>query len=222
MERKLYRIARTGFVLTAIFLCASLAWVPAAAELSILPGGAIIEYSGDPDTPVIEVTVDIGMVAGDEETPRLRIYGDGRLHVHFPPGMKRSGNYHMQLGDTQMADILISLSDKGLMTFDEREARQAIREAKEQRSRAPRAKGQVLPKHRAEGTRTTITINLSQFKARGADQPTVSGFSHSISWHGTRSDAQNFPEIEEIANLFVAQQELLGLCNAPGLQKIDN
>ena len=70
------------------------------------------------DEPVIEYNLVHGMLAQPDPVPLLRVYGDGRVHVHFPAYMKRAGDYELLLNQVELDELLRQLDDNGIMSFD--------------------------------------------------------------------------------------------------------
>ena len=48
----------------------------------------------------------------------MQIYGDGRVHLHYPVYMQRSGDYELELGNLELRQLLLSLAETGAMDFD--------------------------------------------------------------------------------------------------------
>lgn len=196
--------------------------VALATTLAIAPGastqeeqGEIIEYSGDPDEVIVEISQEFEIEDPNPE-PLVRVYGDGRMVVHQPVFRKNAGDYETYLTDGEIAGLLTSLSAKGVMNFDHGAARAAKRSA--QRSRA--AAGELF--HRSDGTRTTIKVNLKTYRAAGPGRSTQTDTSTVVSWYGIRSDAKDYPDIPALSDLAAAEEELVTLCVHPALQKVNN
>ena len=76
----------------------------AAAVVASAQTPLAFQASENPSTVVMQLTQDVG-VEGDD-TPLLRIYGDGRVLVHFPVYMRRAGDYGLRLDSTELDGLL--------------------------------------------------------------------------------------------------------------------
>lgn len=83
----------TAHVLVTLFavLCTLL---PAHAETNQAPGlQPVFAFSATSSEPVIEYDVVHHLLAERDPSPLLRIYGNGRVHDHFPAYMRRADDY---------------------------------------------------------------------------------------------------------------------------------
>lgn len=192
----------------------------AAGAVAIAPFAAaqdpaeqeIIEYSGSASEPIIVYEYDIGLLEGDEDVPRLQIFGDGRVVVNIPAGMVGAGDYELQLTTEELEALLSSLSSYGLFTFDQEAATEEKElEATRMREAARTGQGQTAF-YRSDGERTTITVNLSLYKAPGASRAAISNYTKVVSWYGLRGDTKDYPAVRSLTDLAAAEQELIDLC----------
>lgn len=86
-----------------------------AADSLPAPPQPIFDFEATDDIPVIEYTLDQHMLAQRDPTPLLRVYGSGRVRVHFPVYMKKAGDYEMQLSHAELNALLRMLADKSVM-----------------------------------------------------------------------------------------------------------
>lgn len=105
----------------------------------ILGGGVIawaksqtspLMYDTSPTALVLQYTETHTGLAQNDPTPRLRVYGDGRMLVYFPPYMKRSGTYETYLTPAELDALLQTLLEQGVMDFDTRSIQRAVQESR--------------------------------------------------------------------------------------------
>ena len=100
------------------------------------------QASEDPNTIVIRVTEHFGLEGDD--TPLLRIYGDGRVLVHFREGMTRAGDYSLQLSPTDLNELLQTAVNGGLMEFNEIAVQNQVSAARSTQRQATLARGDPI------------------------------------------------------------------------------
>lgn len=174
----------------------------------------IFHFAAADDMPVIEYTLDHHMLAQRDPTPLLRVYGSGRVQVHFPVYMKKAGDYEMQLSRAELNALLRMLADKGVMDFDAA----AIGQERQQLVSARRAAtGELF--HVSDATDTVINIKLKQYQ-RTASSPRINGFNKQLRWRNLEHDARRYPQAVRFTNAADASAALRALCEHPALQKL--
>ena len=63
------------------------------------PDAVVISYSEIPD-----------MLANPDLTPRIQVFADGRVMVHYSPYMKRAGDYQLFLNPGELRQLLLAVS----------------------------------------------------------------------------------------------------------------
>ena len=145
------------------------------------------------------------MISPPDTTPLLRIYGDGRALVHFPDSSARAGDYVIQLTNAEMAALLESLSQKGVMTFEPDAIKREIGNALRARS-GPQA-GAVVN----DDVTTHIELALERYRPADSSQTPMIDFRRTVSWYALAADARQYPEVESLQALAAAERELLNL-----------
>ena len=178
-------------------------------------GQALVVYPADTDILVLSYTVIIGEIAAADRGPSLRVYGDGRVEVHYPAYMTRAGDYTLQLSPAEMARLLQSMVDRGLVEFDANAAQSRKHAAlSAQASDAVAGLGPVV----AVSDASTIVIELHRDRYVSADgKQQALNVDKTISWYSLRADAQQHPNIPAIQELAAASQELQALLEHPDL-----
>ena len=201
----------TLLVTLLIVLCTPL---PAETGNNQISQRPLFHFTAASPAPIIEFNLVHHMLTQQDPIPLLRIYGDGRVHVHIPAYMKRAGDYQMHLSGGQLDDLLLQLANKGIMDFDPA----AVELQKHQLATARRAAGEEL-RHISDATDTLITVKLAQYQ-RNATGPLISGFNKQFRWRNLEFDAKNLPGSAALGNAADAQTILRGLCAHPALQKM--
>lgn len=202
-----------------IFLCALCAGslttnCQSADSATALPAAvAVFQFATGNSEPIIEFNEVHHLLAQRDTTPRLRVYGDGRVHVHFPAFMKKAGDYDLQLSHAELNELLRMLAGNGIMDFDAA----AIKQERQQLETMHRlATGTVT--HISDATDTLINIRLDRYQ-RTSNSPPINAFSKQFRWRNLTSDSRRFPESTGIAKAAMATSMLQSLCDHPGLQK---
>jgi hypothetical protein len=214
MDNKLSIPAYLG----SLALLVACAVIPVQAADNAAPASAglqpVFHYSATASEPIIEYNLVHGMLAQPDPVPLLRVYGNGRVHVHFPAYMKKTGDYEMNVSPVELNELIRLLADDGIMDFDPHAARQE----KQQLEAARRAAtGELF--HVSDATDTVINVRLSQYQ-RAAASPRINQFHKRFRWRNLDIDARRYPESNRIMRAASAAANLRALCSHPGLQKL--
>ncbi|NNJ93769.1 MAG: hypothetical protein HKP57_03385 [Halobacteria archaeon] len=174
----------------------------------------VLQFSAASTEPVIEYNLVHHLLAQQDPVPLLRVYGDGRVHVHFPAYMKRAGDYEMVISRVQLNDLLRQLTDDGVMDFDPA----TVKQEKQQLEAARRAAtGELF--HISDATDTYITVKLAQYQ-RSLASPRISDFSKQFRWRNLNSDAHRYPQSTRLTRAANAAAILRTVCEHPALRKL--
>lgn len=193
-----------------------------ASEDAVPSAEPEIEYDEAAGNLVLSFGDAPGELAEKAGGPTLHIYGDGRVLVHYPPYMKRAGEYSTRLKRAELHRLLRSLARKGLVDFDPAAARRSIRrERAAERARAGRSGSAEGPElfERSDAALTEIELRLSRYRAAGETGPARRNLHKKIAWRGLRDDAKRFRKLSAIQNLAAARNELRALMKRPDLEK---
>lgn len=174
---------------------------------------AVFQFSTSDSKPIIEFNEVHHILAQRDTTPRLRVYGDGRVYVHFPSYMKKAGDYDLQLSSEELNELLHILAGNGIMDFDATATRQ---ERRQMETMHRLATGTVT--HISDATDTIVNIRLDGYQ-RTANSPPINAFRKQFYWRNLISDSRRFPQSASIVNAARATARLQALCNHPSLQK---
>jgi len=172
------------------------------------------EYSKTAAEPVIEYNLVHHMLAEPDPEPLLRIYGNGRVHVHYPAYMTRAGNYELQLSQPELRTLLRALATDGIIDFDQAATgHQRQQLAAQQRA----ASGSLI--YISDSSDTVIDIRLNEYQ-KGPGTARVLNLKKRFTWSDLKQDARRFPQLREITNANNAAQRLETLLHRNDLVKI--
>lgn len=172
------------------------------------------EYATSANEVIVEYNVGFGELINKDPQPLLRIYGDGRVHVHLPRFMKNAGDYQMRLTRNKLSLLVAQLIEKGVLTFSE----QTVRAEKNAEIRSRRDTGQAITLHLDSGS-STIRLNLTAYKTTDADVETTD-LKAEIYWLDLQHDAEQFPKIDALTDLAEAEWILRSLFEHPKLPSL--
>jgi hypothetical protein len=191
----------------------ALAQTPPAAPAE---AQASFAYSRDPAKLVLSFDEVLGAIEDPDPGASLRVYGDGRVVVHYPDYMTRAGDYSFQLGRDEMEGLLRSLIDKEVVEFDEAATRRGVREAAAARRTDA---GEFFAAFDAAATE--IRLRLDRYTPPAGRGPERLGVEKRISWRGLRAQARHYPDVAAIQKLAAARRELVALMEREDLVKIE-
>ena len=175
----------------------------------------MFEYSKDASTVVVSYTHILGGIGDADKGPSLKIYGDGHMVVHYPPYMKKAGEYTLELTQGEMERLLRSLIASKVLEFDA----QAVRRSKFETDAATES-SQPTFYSESDAPTTTIEIRLTRYTPAGSFAQEVLDVDKKVSWTGLGSDARRYPTVNAIQGLRAAEQELRALMKHQNLKKI--
>ena len=155
------------------------------------------KYSETAAEPVIEYNLVHDMLAEPDPTPLLRVYGNGRVHVHYPVYMKKAGDYELQLSKPELNALIRELANDGIIDFDKGKAI-GRRNQLETEQRA--ATGMLY--YISDTTETVIDIRLDEYQRSPSDNR-ISNLNKHFSWENLEQDAhryKNHRSIQSAAN----------------------
>lgn len=199
--------------LAALLFCMS---VQVQAKSPVHSSKAVFEYSRDPSSLIVSYELHVGEIAEVDGGPSIRVYGDGFAYVHYPVYMTRSGDYGIELSESEMTGLLDSLVVDGIIEFDPDSAKLVNRET----DRLRREQEGIL--HFVSDPSTTVMeINLVSYTPAGKPHLQQSNLSKSVRWSGLQSDARQYPDHMAIQKLASAERTLGALMERSDLVRLD-
>ena len=207
-------ISRLLFV-SAFFL------LPGASSIAVGENGKPTEktypafkYSETAAEPVIEYNLIHHMLAEPDPEPLLRIYGNGRVHVHYPAYMTRAGNYELQLSQSELRALMRALATDGIIDFDPAATRYQRQQLDAQQQAATGTMFYI-----SDSSDTVIDIRLNEYQ-KGPGTARVLNLEKRFIWPDLKQDARRFSQLREITNASNAAQRLDSLLHRDDLVKI--
>jgi len=176
---------------------------------------SFFDYPRDASYSVIEYTLSHDMIRNADPQPMLQIFGDGRVHVHYPVYMKRAGNYQMYLSDTEIQQLLGSLEQKGILKITNKD----IVQIKKQANTIKLGETNGLLIERSDISRSKFKVNLDSYVSDLSVSPQYD-FKQEVILKSLKFEAQANPSITEIQNAAHAEQELRNFLTHRDLIKI--
>ena len=212
--RELWAAVFVGLVIAAS--------VPVAGEDS----GYEFSFPDDPNYLVLQYRSLVPQLPeAYDPTPSLRIYGDGRLRVHFHASFSGAPDWERQLSREEVERILSALAEEGVLELSNQRIAalwdQAYSEVQKERAISP------LP--RSPGAELTISLDGYSGASEGSKTsvqrllciPARLGvFSSDFVSLRRELWGEVSPSSPELARLFRAEQILLGLHEKEGLKKV--
>ena len=174
----------------------------------------LVEYSETAAEPVIEYTLVHDMLGEQDPEPLLRIYGNGRVHVHYPVYMKKAGDYELQLSQSELRTLLRTLATDGIIDFDPAATRSRRKQHVAQQQAVT---GEYL--YISDSSHTVIDIRLEAYQ-KGPGTARVLNLQKRFTWPDLKQDARRFPQLPEITKANKAAQHLDTLLHRDDLVKI--
>ena len=168
-------------------------------------------HSTDPAAVVVAFSERFGAIGDADPGPRLRVFGDGRVEVHYPHYMKRAGDWRLQLTTAELRALVGGLVDRGLAEFDVARTRERKRAKRDQ----ARAAGSLFAV--SEASAIHIELQLDRYRPADTAKPEIRNLRKVIRWTELRADARRYPGISELSELAAAQTDLLAVMERPDL-----
>ncbi len=197
----------------AVFILAPAVY--AAEEAGVSPAVPRFQFSSEAVDPVIEYTLIHHMLAEQDPQPLVRVYGDGRVHVHIPAYMKRAGDYELRLNKAALDALVLSLAEDGIIDFSPA----AVRQQKQQFESQQRASHGTLF-HVSDVTETVIQIRLDEYQS-GPGAGRIKNLKRRFSWNNLEHDARRFRQLAAIQRAASGAGRLHGFLSNPGLRRLE-
>ena len=183
----------------------------ALSPTAAVPAQLSYELSSSPDIVVLQLAEDVGIRDADE-TPLVRVYGDGRVAVHFPDYMRRAGDYELTLPGSTVRELVGTAVDT-LLSFDaaETESDVLVLEAAERRD------GLIVDV--ADEATTILEVRFERYRPEGAAEEIRDGVKR-VAWTGLVNDAGWFRDIGALRELAGIRRRLRALADHPDLRAV--
>ena len=213
----LFNFPQPGFARRLYFFACVVSAVLLSPGIHAEPANGLLpqfQYSAQASTPIIEYNLKHEMLAEPDAEPLLRVYGNGRVHVHIPAYMKNAGDYEIQLKRNELDALVLALSQDGVIDFDHRSNHENLSRLKAQRRVTT---GRLW--HVSDVTETVIDVNLDRYQRDPASIP-VNGLRKHFSWKSLQLDARRYPESTAIQRAATSARMLHALTQHPDLKRM--
>ncbi len=141
--------------------------------------------------PVIHYQQHVHMLSSVDDRVSLKVYGNGRVEVHFPVYMKKAGDYEMTLEKSELIALIRSLSSNGMMDFDKKiiKARVHAHKKQEQKNNTYYAI--------SDSVESDIKIRLNQYQKNSASRKSKN-FKADFKWKNIEHTAAHYSDITEL------------------------
>lgn len=192
----MYRLKTTKYFYGCLLLIFSLSNAPVLLAEHIVDSGvqsAGFRFSTDEAAavPVIYYRQHIHMLSGVDDRPSLKVFGSGRVMVHYPAYMKKAGDYEMQLDVTELSALIRSLSSNGILDFDEKKVTDKIIVHKKSSKR----KGEYFEV--SDSVESVVDVRLDEYQ-KNAASINLTGFRKHFKWKNIEHDATRFKGVSEV------------------------
>lgn len=217
------------FRLSLVSVCAVLALAggvsaagPATAtatDLAARPLEERFDISTSPDDLVLEFYYDIAMLEGDEERPRLQLWGDGRVVAHFPLGFHRAGTWEGRLDREEMLDLVGLFVQADLVEADLPALKRDLqRRERERVARAAKREVRLFEVSDHEGLR--FVLHLEDYRAADALGSRTGPIARDWTWWALREDRGRHPHVEVLERLATIRDRLNAIAERSDLERL--
>jgi len=162
--------------------------------------------------PIIHYQQNIAMLSGIDDRPSLSVYGDGHVVVHYPEYMKKAGDYEMKLSDDELVGLIQSLSENGVLDFDEDKVKKDIRAKR----KAHKERGQFYAI--SDATETVVEVRLDEYQKNKLSKR-IKNFNKRFRWKNIEHDAARFKQQRDIVDANRATLRFQGMMKDSRLKK---
>ena len=172
----------------------------------------VFDYSTDSEAVIISYSETPQMLGNADTTPRIQVFGDGYVWVHYPEYMKKAGDYEVWLNPGEIRQLLLALS--GVFDFDPKAVKQSRKLMK-----AAREQQDGVAYFRSDDTVEEIDVRLKSYKA--SPVAASKGVDLNLKWKNIAADARDYPDLEEVQKLKGARNSIRALLERGDLVKLD-
>lgn len=157
---------------------------------------------------VLRMTRHMGMVQGPDTGPRVVVWEDGVVDIHYPAFMKRAGDYRLELSGTELEALVADTIANGLQEFDPA----LVREELAYKVAPSNDAGRLVSLETDRGF-TVIEYRLPGVENKG----TLEG---NVRWRGLQSSARRHPDVNALQGLARIERRLLDLAGDPRVARV--
>jgi len=200
---------RIHWVLVALVWALAPAQVAWASEV-----GTAVEFDRQPDLIVATFREVHPEFAEDDDTPLLRIFGDGRVLLHRSENMKRPGQYELHLGEEELDALLADLAVV-LQGFEPNAVKMAVADAEHLRWTSASDWRDFRVYHAADASISEFYVNVISLRAPATGGRAIPMEPMLKAWQGLVVDAQLYPGVTALQDLRRVEEQFRQLMRRP-------
>lgn len=158
----------------------------------------IYKYPHNPNYLVLQFSRKYDLLANGDNTPILRLYGDGRLLIHHPRGSKKAGDYILWLTPNEVQQLLAKLDRLGVMKMTARSG-----ESVQTRLQAATTGGQLF--EISDATHSIVEVHVTRVN-RGLNGVFAEPVNNRVQMSNVLELAPHHPEIPELQAMAGAEK----------------
>ena len=175
----------------------------------------VIHYSKQANAVVLEYDVTHSLIAMEKDHPLLRVYGDGRVVVHYPSYMKQAGNYESTLSPEQMQRLLTSMATNCFFNFNPTAVLQERNNALQVKASESINSNQPVLFNVSDSSTMQVTLTVQSIVEQANNGTTLIRSSNEVAtqhidvaWKNLQIDAQRFSELNKIQGIAAIDNDL--------------
>ena len=195
---------------------ASMPVPPAAVMMSVKARANVAGFAlpANSSKPIIEYRRQYSMLADQDKQPLLQVFADGRVHVHFPAYMKKSGDYQYQLSRAELVALIRKLSSQGVMDFDSAKATRE-KQLHDQKMRVSTGELHYI----SDSVETELVVRLQDYQKNASTQKQAN-FNKQLRWKNLEHDARRYKNNRAIQSAAAGVSELNKMLQHPAMRKM--
>lgn len=201
-----------ALIAVSILFLASSSYAQRVIESGVQAAGFRLNTDVSSDAPILSFQQNIKMLSATGDMPSVKVYGSGRVLVHYPVYMKLAGDYEMQLDEVELVNFIRAMSDDGMMSFDRKKVTEKMQVAKNEE----RKKGQLFTI--SDSVESVIDIRLDEYQ-KNRLSPKQKNFVKRVQWKDIEHDARRYKSNAEIIKANQSVTRLKGLMKDSRLRK---
>ncbi len=175
------------------------------------PAEPKLEFNRVADNLILDLSYTGGMIANPDPTPFIRVFGNGKVIIHYPAYMKKAGDYTLQLSQEELDKLLKNFATEELLTAPESIEAMAV-------TAITQAGPSELPGD--HGVKTNVKVNLDRVVPADTTRAPLTDVKTVISIQSAAIEAGAGAPIQPLQNFSIGVKELEGLANRTDLVKL--
>lgn len=143
-----------------------------------------------------------------DNVPLLRIYGDGRVHVHRPEYLKQSGDYQMYLSAEELQTLCLEMTQRNVMSYQKNLVDEEIVATQRQTN---------ISYIVSDDVHSSIELNLHAVKLNSRSTAEAVGKRKHVV-KNVQARAKHFSNIQLLGDMAFIEQRLNEIIYSPKLQ----